>query len=142
MGFGLASGDVEDDGSVGGLVALGASGGVEESGGSVGGDAVAFVNVSEDVEARADSALDGVEEVETAGAGSVAGQVSVPERRSVGDEDVELVGDGVPVAQDLLSAFDVEGPAAEGRLPGTPVETKAAQFDQSILQVGTAPQNI
>ena len=87
------------------------------------------MNVSVHVILGLDSVLDALQEVDTASPDAGAAQVTEAQRRPVGDEDIRVLGDEVPLLDTLLSALQVKCPASELRLP------RSALKDETINRI-------
>src|SRR6266702_3575328 len=147
---GSGSLEVDHHGRVQGPVGLVAIAGVDEDRSLHLLAAVAFVDVAEDVQARADSAH-GFPQLLAAHPRAMAhGQAETPRhdpldavadpvRWAVGHEDVDAGGDSVPLGPQGRPAVEVESPAQEPRLPGTAPDAQALHEDLRVLQVDGAP---
>ena len=76
-----------------------------------------FVNVTVHVILGLDPGLNTLQQINTASPGARAAEVPEAQRRTVGDEDIRVLGDQVPFPQTLLSSLEVKCPASELRLP-------------------------
>ena len=83
-----------------------------------------FVNVSVHVILGLDPALDGLQEVDTARPDPRAAEVTEAQRRAVGDEDIRVLGDQVPLPHALLTSLQVKCPSSELRLPGSALKVE------------------
>lgn len=81
------------------------------------------------------SGLDSVEELHTARPDPRAAEVPVSNRRRVGDEDVCVFRNRVPLLQTLFTPWHIEGPVAELWLPWRAIQLDAAQREGLVLQV-------
>ena len=128
--------EVDDDRRLGWIVLLVAGRGVDELHTELLADAVAAVDVAEDVEVEPSECgdlLDPFSQFLAAGVlvpSFARYEIENAERRAVSDEDVDVIRDHRPLLGKLRTAVQVEGPIEKSRLPWRSVDMQAVYLDR------------
>ena len=93
------------------------------------------MDVAKHVELGLDAVLDLVEQVDAAGTLAAEARIAVADGRPVGDQNVDFVGNGLPLAADLGSALQVESPVVEPRLPRRPIDNDPLDNNRAVLKI-------